>query len=1778
MLNRNRKQDTDKSFYSKVQEQVKLRAFEVVYQLLRLEENSFLFNAVLTIIEFLQIIFFSFTDVNSSYWNSSKIQKGIETFLSFFLIYPNLVKYCTSSTYIAVFYICVIIIVVILLFLLYVSMYSQYKLPFSWPITISKYLVVFTMHIFYLAFIDLFSNIFGCTSVTVNGVSKTVLSDYNDVECWTGIHILHCFVAVVFIGTLTFLVLFLSQTFFDSKMSSQDPVARANGHITYTFNIYKLVVVVMFVFMSTSQFIYLILGMILGGSIIIFQRAHFNSPFYNRSFFLLYDVMTVWYLWTSACLASAILLENNFYTGTIVIWIIGSPILIIFVLLSRDEKVDGLFSNVNKFANGEEIIQQSRVLINLLQMYKLDQQIHITLDGYIEIHKQLCNKQDCSLVAKNNQKINRILKQIKTNNPEIDNEKHAKIIQVVYQMFYEGTKRFPNHTNLRINYASFLIEKMKFKQTALQELTIAEENFPPFDIQFTIFRLKKIIEEEIQNENKQNKMKIGGNIDEELGVLDIISEIRYQEIFKQLRADIELSSEAHMDFWQQLSEETPDMKKVHQFGRHIYRAKAKVENDWLRLTRICDKRPKAYRFYASYIIEIIQDQKTGQQLHTQANFLQNNGKKYQNRTKGEQDIEQDTDSQPCIIISAESDKLGQIQHLNLAATILIGSSKTELINNNINKLMPNLYGQNHDQFLENYLNRNEFNYFKEERHLFITHKSSYIIPIYLRVKSFDTLMHGLQLIGNIRYDKQFRNQAYILINVEGQINSISSTCISMLKLDYKLVNSKEKKIDQFFPQLMEERDNYMNKQGQVYQYYFPSANAGSNKDIDSLKTKPKIKSINLKIQISEICFTNDEFVGYIIKIDKVTDLAQNSRLRPNPTLSTFQFSYEKQTKGFIGEYGFVPGSEADSQSHEQNLNNSISSLNDNQSYNQKQSKLQKQKNNSNQSSLTNIPKKPTDQILKQPNKFSSPQRQAPASGLTQPSLGSAEQKKYNNSPDKHINEIQENDREHDNEDIEDDNELPKNTLQTEGNKQENDYNKNRYIKNTLYQDNMLKNDVQMTTNYEQGIKTVRLFKNKIHEMHDFKDDDSENSEKEEEDLEDSIFRQSLDDGGEESTKLNHNFNDTFTSKKALNSVINSKIVPQEIRVLNAFVKIFLLLLTVISFVEYFVGVSVFSNIKSDIQLITYSCQRIANFQYILANIRDLQLNNDKLYTFSTTDINNLVADTKTAISDTDKISNYLLLNTNRPSSTLSNMLTNSQVKVILDGGSSQYYSFNQVTSQMISKALSIINSGISNINKSNSDVQNFYMNIMNDYQSYLRTTNTLYLQDLKSETNNQSTLFFVLLLISPIIICLFMSLLYPVLNFVNKSSGKVINLFLHVPNKYIQQLHTQCQNFVSQLRADEDDTQSVNDLDRDDDNQGFGGQNGEQGEEEIMKRKKKKYVNQIDNNIITIISKMLFGVLVLEAYFIATYFLGNNLLNNIETLLPEYNYTAYSESLYIFSDNAQRNYFINPTYNIFNEDQKTVCLNDVNDMFELDSNILYEHSQNIQIISSSYKNDFIQIITKDPCQIFLNNNIVSSIDQCSQFANGAVSSGMTAAFTRYFENIRQLLTYQQQILEGVFSWDNVKPGFTEIPLGINNSTLNSIINLLRLPVAQEIRDMQRNYIKFSVRYLVQSFQSSLQNNLDTIQTIKFILFLIFIAMIFLMYLVFWWPIADSLTEDIWRTQSLLSAVPVHVLKLVRPMQIYIKYLYDEQQRELTKKKQKADDIKNKDSGKSKLII
>jgi hypothetical protein len=77
-------------------------------------------------------------------------------------------------------------------------------------------------------------------------------------------------------------------------------------------------------------------------------------------------------LWTAISLTAAKLMENKIFEGTILMWIIGIPFIIIFVSTSKNENLNFLLSNINKYANGEELILQICELQKLIKNYKID--------------------------------------------------------------------------------------------------------------------------------------------------------------------------------------------------------------------------------------------------------------------------------------------------------------------------------------------------------------------------------------------------------------------------------------------------------------------------------------------------------------------------------------------------------------------------------------------------------------------------------------------------------------------------------------------------------------------------------------------------------------------------------------------------------------------------------------------------------------------------------------------------------------------------------------------------------------------------------------------------------------------------------------------------------------------------------------------------------------------------------------------------------------------------------------------------------------------------------------------------------------------------------------------------------------------------------------------------------------------------------------------------------------------------------------------------------------
>jgi len=77
--------------------------------------------------------------------------------------------------------------------------------------------------------------------------------------------------------------------------------------------------------------------------------------------------------------------------------------------------------------------------------------------------------------------------------------------------------------------------------------------------------------------------------------------------------------------------------------------------------------------------------------------------------------------------------------------------------------------------------------------------------------------------------------------------------------------------------------------------------------------------------------------------------------------------------------------------------------------------------------------------------------------------------------------------------------------------------------------------------------------------------------------------------------------------------------------------------------------------------------------------------------------------------------------------------------------------------------------------------------------------------------------------------------------------------------------------------------------------------------------------------------QILSGLIILNCYFIYTYFLDTQRLKNTSVLLKELNTTATSETIFAFVDNAQRMLYINNTFPILGRiDSWNVSLDNIN--------------------------------------------------------------------------------------------------------------------------------------------------------------------------------------------------------------------------------------------------------
>ena len=108
--------------------------------------------------------------------------------------------------------------------------------------------------------------------------------------------------------------------------------------------------------------------------------------------------------------------------------------------------------------------------------------------------------------------------------------------------------------------------------------------------------------------------------------------------------------------------------------------------------------------------------------------------------------------------------------------------------------------------------------------------------------------------------------------------------------------------------------------------------------------------------------------------------------------------------------------------------------------------------------------------------------------------------------------------------------------------------------------------------------------------------------------------------------------------------------------------------------------------------------------------------------------------------------------------------------------------------------------------------------------------------------------------------------------------------------------------------------------------------------------------------------------------------------------------------LFFFFFKKKREVLLYPNFTILNSNALNVSLNNIVEIYDLDSTIhqvtitfkillfelLKDHLVNVLILNSKYVNAFNQIMMLDPCTVLASEKVVSQAD-CESFADGSIS-------------------------------------------------------------------------------------------------------------------------------------------------------------------------------------------
>lgn len=475
---------------------------------------------------------------------------------------------------------------------------------------------------------------------------------------------------------------------------------------------------------------------------------------------------------------------------------------------------------------------------------------------------------------------------------------HVFILHI-QSIFQECISRHPESNFLRLSYALFLIERVNNFMIAFAELEKVENNYPNLLCQCLIYQYRKAIKQELLKRKH-----------EDMDEANITALLAYENYYASFREMIEKVAILHVQFWETLLEESPNQQRLEKMGHKILHICKEIEIYWEKMQILNCESLKAMKIYSLFMSDIIQDNESSSLIIERFKSMSARKQSRQALSKHSMTLSDvSLESTPCVCISGQLQNIGKINQCNATFCRLFCCNRRELIGKSINKFMPNIFAEFHNEILSAnataILRGESNNSLIKEKHIFGKSQNGYIFPALLRITSTPSLLNDFNFIGCFHIDKKAETAEiiHLIINKAGIITDISSSAMLFFGTKVKELVSQKANISAICPEFINKLPKFFQrKNGTNVKCYIPNYTDVTNIYYDPSFAIPNTienQVIEMRCKCSLIKPQDVEKIGYYIQLESIEDNEQYKGSEIVYDTPDFQFKYNEILDKFV---------------------------------------------------------------------------------------------------------------------------------------------------------------------------------------------------------------------------------------------------------------------------------------------------------------------------------------------------------------------------------------------------------------------------------------------------------------------------------------------------------------------------------------------------------------------------------------------------------------------------------------------------------------------------------------------------------------------------------------------------------------------------------------------------------------------------------------------------------------------------------------------------------------